>query len=176
MSEKYYTVGEIVNTHGIRGELKIVPKTDFPDVRFERGSVLHIVPPQGSSPVTEVKVERARPQKNVYIIKLEGFDSINDVEKWKGASLKISDSQLLELPSDEYYYHEISGCRVVTEDHVELGTVTEILAPGANDVWVVTPDPGKGKPFMLPVIDEVILNVDIQQKKITVHLLEGLLE
>lgn len=176
MSEKYYTVGDIVNTHGIRGELKILPKTDFPDVRFDRGSVLYIVPPQASRPVAEVKVERARPQKNVYILKLEGFDSINDVEKWKGASLKITDSQLLELPEDEYYYHQIAGCRVVTEDQIELGTVTEILAPGANDVWVVTPDAGKGKPFMLPVIDEVVLDVDVERKRITVHLLEGLLE
>ncbi|MEB3101192.1 ribosome maturation factor RimM [Ferviditalea candida] len=173
MENKMYTVGRIVNTHGIRGETKVISSTDFPELRFEKGSVLHILQPGERVPAATVEVERARMQKNTYIVKFKQFDNINDVEKFKGALLKITASQQAELPQNEYYFHEIVGCKVLTEDGEELGTVSEILTPGANDVWVVQRP--AGKPVLLPVIDEVVLNVDVQNRKITVHLMEGLI-
>ncbi|GLI07046.1 ribosome maturation factor RimM [Paenibacillus tyrfis] len=173
MSEKLYTVGKIVNTHGIRGELKIVPETHFPDERFAKGSKLVFVhPEQGTQlPVT---VEAAREQKNMFIIKFQGFTNINEVEKYKGWLLKVEEQYLSELPEDEYYYHEIIGCTVFTEEGEELGTISEILSPGANDVWTVKRP--AGKPLLLPYIDDVVLSVDVNEKKVTVRLMEGLLD
>ncbi len=79
-----------------------------------------------------------------------------------------------ELPDGEFYYHEIVGCTVVTEEGETLGEITEILSPGANDVWVVKRP--KGKPLLLPYIDDVILDVDVEGKKVTARLMEGLLD
>lgn len=174
MSEKLFTVGKIVNTHGIRGEIKVVPHTDFAEQRFASKSSLFIVPAKGGRPLP-VTVESSRFHKNMYIIKLKEFHGINEVEKFKDSLLKISEELQEELPENEYYFHEIIGCRVITDDEPaeELGIISEILTPGANDVWVVkTPE---GKEILLPSIPDVVLDVDKNAKLIRVHLMEGLL-
>lgn len=177
MAEKWYTVGKLVNTHGIRGEVKIWPQTDFPEVRFAKGSVLTLVDEEKGGTSFTVEVVSSRLQKNVYVVKLKGFDNINDIEKYKGWTLKVSEDDLVDLPEDEYYYHQIIGCTVVTDEGEELGEVTEILSPGANDVWVVKgkDSGGRAREVLLPVIDEVLLNVDVAAKVIKVKLLEGLI-
>ena len=173
MSEKWYTVGKIVNTHGIRGDVKVLPQTDFAEQRFAHGSKLLMINEEtGES--REVKIISSREQKNVYLLKLEGYNNINDVEKFKGWALKISESQQGELDEGEYYYHQIIGCSVVTEEGETLGTISEILSPGANDVWVVNRPKAKGKQLLLPVIDDVVLDVNVAEKLITVRLMEGL--
>jgi 16S rRNA processing protein RimM len=171
MSEKLITIGRIVNTHGIRGELKIVSETDFPE-RFEIGSSLVIV--DSSNKQTPVKVQSARLHKNMYIVKFEQFGNINEVEIYKGSLLKMEEKYQQPLEEGEYYYREIMGCKVIAEDGQELGVISEILTPGANDVWVVKRP--KGKDLLLPVIDEVVLDVDVTNKLIRIHLMEGLLE
>jgi len=177
MADKWYTVGKLVNTHGIRGEVKVWPQTDFPEVRFAKGSILTLVDEEKGAPSINVEVVSARLQKNVYIVKLKGYDNINDIEKYKGWALKVSENDLVELPEDEYYYHQIIGCTVVTDGGEELGKVTEILTPGANDVWVVKgkDERGKAREVLLPVIDDVLLHVDVNAKVIKVKLLEGLI-
>jgi len=173
MSEAMYNVGKIVNTQGIKGELKVLLQTDFPETRFQKGNKLVLIDPDKKTELI-VEVEFGRLQKNVYIVKFVGFNDINLVEKYKGWMLKVPASALLELEDDQYYYHEIIGCTVVTEDGETLGTVTDILTPGANDVWVVTRP--LGKPVLLPVIDDVVLKVDIPAKKILVYIMEGLID
>ncbi|GIP36785.1 ribosome maturation factor RimM [Paenibacillus sp. J31TS4] len=173
MSGKLYNVGKIVNTHGTRGELKIVLQTDFPEERFEPGSRLLLIDPAQSTELPVV-VEAGRPQKNVYLVRFSGLNDINLVEKYKGWSIKIREEDMGELEEGEYYHHQIVGCTVRTEEGEELGTVSEILTPGANDVWVVARP--AGKPLLLPVIDDVVLSVDVQEKLITVRLMEGLLD
>lgn len=167
------TVGKIVNTHGIRGELKVVPSTDFPEERFKKGSSLFIVHPERQT-LTDVIVESAREHKGMYIVKLQGFDHINMVEQFKGSALKIRKESLQELPPDEYYYYEIIGCTVVTEQEEVIGKISEILSPGANDVWVVQRE--TGKPVLLPVIDDVILFVDVPNKRVKINLMDGLID
>lgn len=171
MSEKLVTVGRIVNSHGIRGELKVVPETDFPE-RFDKGNALIIVDSQNKQ--TPVTVQTSRLHKNMFILQFDQFSNINDVEKFKGSLLKIEAKDQQPLEEGEYYYHEIIGCKVVTEEGQELGLVSEVLTPGANDVWVVSLT--KGKQLLLPVIDDVILDVDIANKTIRIHLMEGLME
>ncbi|WP_246042101.1 ribosome maturation factor RimM [Cohnella pontilimi] len=170
--DRLLNVGKIVNTHGVRGEVRVWPQTDFPEVRFKSGNKLLLIPPESGESVT-VEIQTAREQKNVYILKLKGFDEINEVEKFKGWDLKVGESDRVPLSEGEYYVRDIVGCSVVTEEGEPLGTITDVLTPGANDVWVVK-RPG-GKELLLPVIDDVVLDVDVAAKTVKVHLMEGLL-
>lgn len=174
MSEQQLlNVGKIVNTHGVRGEIKVWPQTDFPDVRFRAGSKLLLVNPEAGGQPAEVEVVSAREQKNMFVVRLKGWDDINQVEKYKGWELKVEAEARVELEEDEYYLSDIIGCAVFTEEGEELGFVKEILSPGANDVWVVKRP--KGGDLLLPYIDEVVKEVDVAARKVKVHLMEGLL-
>lgn len=169
--QQLLNVGKIVNTHGIRGELKILSSTDFPEDRFAKGSELLIVSEQGAP--TPVTVETSRFQKNMVIVKFKEYGNINDVEKYKGSMLKITADRQGELGEDEFYFHQIVGCEVFTEEGELLGTIKEILTPGANDVWVVKQK--NGKDLLLPYIQNVVLQVNVSEKRVTVRLMEGLL-
>lgn len=170
--ERLLNVGKIVNTHGIRGEVKVYPQTDFPDVRFKPGTKLSLHPPESGPPVT-VEIVSSREQKKMFVVKLKGYDNINEVEKYKGWELKVSETERVPLEEGEYYVRDIIGCEVITDDGQALGTITDTLSPGANDIWVVKLP--KGKELLLPVIDDVVLDVDIAARKVKVHLMEGLL-
>ncbi len=165
-------VGKIVNTHGVRGDVKVLLRTDFPEARFRKGNRLLLAHPETNRTVA-MEVEAARPHKNTYIVKFNELNSINDAEMYKNWLLQVDDSQRVDLEEGEYYFDEIIGCSVFTVDGEELGVIGEILTPGANDVWVV--DRKAGKPLLLPVIDDVLAEVDVANKRVTVHLLEGLL-
>lgn len=167
---KYLTVGQIVNTHGIRGEIKVFPRTDFSEQRFAKGSRLLI---ETQSDKIEVTVHTARKHKNVYILHLNGFDNINEVEKYKGCLLKVPVDQQIKLDEDEYYVHEIVGCIVMTEGNEEIGEITEVLKPGANDVWVASRN--NRTPVYIPVIDDVVKKVDVRRKIVIIDPLEGML-
>ncbi|GIP27413.1 ribosome maturation factor RimM [Paenibacillus sp. J23TS9] len=172
MPQILMNVGKIVNTHGIKGEIKVLPHTDFPEVRFAEGNELLLVTADGKAPMPVI-VQSSRFHKNMYIVKLEGYDNINEVEKFKGSMLKVTQEDVVELPENEYYFHQIIGCKVVTDEGKELGVITDILIPGANDVWVVQPTSGKS--ILIPVIDDVVLDVNVKEQKVLVHIMEGLL-
>ncbi len=166
----YFNVGKIVNTQGLQGELRVLSVTDFAEERFKKGSKLSIFNDKNQF-VLEVEVASHRKQKNFDIVKFKGLYHINDVEKYKGYSLKVAEEDLAELAEDEFYYHEIIGLDVYEKD-VLIGQIKEILQPGANDVWVVA---RKGKrDLLLPYIPPVVLNVDIAGNRVDVELLEGL--
>ncbi|RAP76286.1 ribosome maturation factor RimM [Paenibacillus montanisoli] len=170
--DQWLSVGKLVNTHGIRGEVKVVSQTDFPEERFAPRNVLTLLQPE-TKQTLEVEVQSARLHKNMYIVKFRGYDNINDVEKYKGWELKVSKNDLVDLEEGEYYHHQIIGCKVNTDDGEELGVITEILSPGANDVWVIQRP--KGKQLLIPVIDDVVLDVNVEAKLVKVHLMEGLI-
>lgn len=168
---KYFNVGKIVNTQGIKGEIRVISSTDFPEERFRKGNILYIE--VASNELFEVKVSSHRLHKNFHLLTFVGLDNINDVEKYKGKILKINEEQLSELDEGEFYYHEIIDCEVFTEDDEKLGIIKEILSPGANDVWVVKRSGEKD--LLLPYIEEVVKEIDVENKKVIVHLMEGLL-
>ncbi|MCP8616544.1 ribosome maturation factor RimM [Salirhabdus salicampi] len=172
MTEKYFNVGKVVNTHGIKGEVKVVKITDFEE-RFKPGSILYWVSPNGDI-TEELEVSSYRTHKNFHMLRFKGYDSINDVERFKGGTLKVTEEQLTPLAEGEYYYYEIIGSTVVTDEGEELGVIKEVLAPGANDVWVV--ERKKGKDLLIPYIDDVVRTVDIHNKKVTIQPMEGLLD
>lgn len=166
-----YKIGKIVNTHGIRGEIKVVRISDF-DERFEKGNTVYVVK-ENKEPLPLV-IKAHRIHKGFDLLLFEGYDSINEVEAFKGASLEITEDQLTELEENEFYYHEIIGCTVFSTGNEEIGRIKEILSPGANDVWVVQ-RAGK-KDLLIPYIKEVVMEVDTQEKKIVIEPMEGLLD
>lgn len=171
MNDKMFNVGKIVNTHGIRGELKVHRISDFEE-RFEVGESLFLVM-ENKDPI-EMEIASHRTHKGFDLITFKGFENINDVEHFKGSYLKIEENQLTDLEEDEYYYHEIVGCEVITVDNETLGIIKEILSPGANDVWVVQRE--KGKDLLIPFIHDVVQEIDIESKKVVIEPIEGLLE
>ncbi len=173
MAEKWFNVGKIVNTHGIRGEVRVISKTDFAEERYEPGNTLYIFQEDSDDPV-EVIVDSHRVHKNFDLLTFEGMHSIQDVEQFKGSLLKVTESQLSELEEGEYYFHEIIGCKMFTDEGEEIGTIREILATGANDVWVVKRKVGKD--LLVPYIDEIVKDIDIDEKKIVITPMEGLLD
>lgn len=171
---EYFTVARIVNTFGIKGQLKILMDTDFIEDRFATGNRLYITD-QGQK-VVEVTVESIQANKGAYLLKLEGYDDINQVETFKGMTLSITTKDQQELEEDSYYQHQIIGLKVYTQAEEFLGTIIEILQLGSNDVWVVKRHEAKKRDVLLPYIDDVVKTVDLKAGRVTVELLEGLVD
>lgn len=169
---KWFNVGKIVNTHGVKGEVRVISRTDFPEERYKVGNTLYIWQEKGTEPLA-VKVTSHRQHKSFDLLTFEGYSNVNEVEQLKGSLLKVPEEQLGELAEGEYYYHEIIGCTVVTEDGETIGTIKEILSPGANDVWVIKQP--KGQDILIPYIEDVVLQVNIDEKLVTIQVMEGLL-
>jgi 16S rRNA processing protein RimM len=171
--EKYYVVGKIVNTHGVRGEVRVISKTDFPEERYKKGNKLYFQP-EHSQEMLELIVSSHRQHKQFDLLTFKGYESLNEVEFLKGGILKVSEDQLQELDDDEFYYHEIIGCEVISEEGEIIGKVEEILSPGANDVWVIQRP--KGKDVLIPYIEDVVKEVNVSKKQVTIHVMKGLID
>lgn len=170
---EYFTVGLLVNTQGVRGEVRVVSRTDFPEKRFAKGSTLIWFDATGEKKIP-LTVKSSRKHKQFYLLSFEGHDSIDDVERYKGGELKIPANELASLEGDSNYIHDIVGCRVIDEDGHELGVCIDVLQPGANDVYVVRSSAGKD--ILLPAIKSCILEVDVANNIMKVHILPGLLD
>ena len=138
----FYNVGKIVNTHGINGEVRVISVTDFPEERYKKGSELLLFKKDKHEPIP-LTVKSWRKHKHFDLLTFEGYQSIIDVDHFKGGILKVSEEHLERLEENEYYFHEIIGCTVLDENSQPIGVVKEILTPGANDVWVVKSEEGK---------------------------------
>lgn len=163
-----FKVGKIVNTHGIRGEVRVIPITDFPEERFQVGEQLVV---DGKTPTT-VTIKTVRPHKQFILLSFEDMQDINLVEQFKGHDLLVDETEVAELDSeDEYYYHDIVGLEVIDQaTQASLGKVSEIMELPANDVWVVKK---KGDDdLLLPNIKQVVLAVDLDAGKVFVNQLE----
>lgn len=171
MNKKMFNIGKIVNTHGIRGEVKVLRISDFEE-RFSVGETVYAV--KESEEETELVIGSHRIHKGFDLLIFEGYDNINDVEQLKGTQLKIMEDQLTELDEGEFYYHEIIGCEVFTNNEEHLGIIKEILSPGANDVWVVKQ--AQGNDLLIPYIEDVVKEVDIEAQWVLIEPMEGLLD
>lgn len=169
---KWYNVGKIVNTHGVRGEVRVISKTDFPELRYKKGSALGLFMPKSKEPI-QLIVSAHRKHKNFDLLMFENHPNLNDVEKYRDGILKVAEQYLGELGENEFYLHEIMGCEVFDLAGVNIGKVTEVITTGANDVWAVKPD--EGKMHYIPYIEDVVKEVDVDNKKIMIDPLEGLL-
>ena len=165
-------VGKIVNTHSLKGEVKVISSTDFEEERFKKGSKLLIT--RGNQLIREVVVESYRNHKNFLLVKFEGIDSVEEAEKLKNLQIKIDSTEVGELEENEFYFHEIIGCEVFDENDKNLGEIIDILTPGANDVWVIKGE--NGKEILIPYIEDVVKKIDITSKKVNIEVMEGLID
>ncbi|MDD9138384.1 ribosome maturation factor RimM [Fructobacillus sp. CRL 2054] len=170
-STNYFKIGSIVNTHGIRGELKVKAITDFAEERFAKGATVYRL--SNNQYIAET-VEKARVHKGMWLITFKGITNINEVEAYKGEDLYVAEADRDDLDDGEYYYSDIIDCTVQDEDGQVIGAVKEIMETGANDVWIVKRP--KGADALIPVIADVVKDVNIDDKVITIDVLEGLLD
>ncbi|WP_068983173.1 MULTISPECIES: ribosome maturation factor RimM [Lysinibacillus] len=170
---EWFNVGRIVNTHGIRGEVRVLSTTDFEEERFVVGNKLAAFKKDDKKP-TWVTIESMRRHKNFILLTFEGMHNINLVEPFKEGMLKVTSDQMSDdlLAENEYFFHEIIGCSVVSEEGETIGAVIDILQTGANDVWVVK---GAKKEHYIPYIEDIVKEIDVDEKKIVIHVMEGLL-
>lgn len=166
--EDLLKVGVITTTHGVRGEVKVYPTTDEP----ERFLDLEYVLLDTGKELRRLDIKNVRFFKNLVILKFDGIDNINDIEKYKGKRLLVDREHAVKLKKDEYFIADMIGMHVFTEDGAEFGTLRDVLETGANDVYII--DTTDGKEVLVPAIKQCILNVDIEEQKMTIHLLEGL--
>ena len=163
MQKKFLEAGQIVNTHGIKGEVKIVPWCDTPEFLCDF-DILYL----DGKPV---QVEQSRPHKTNVIAKLAGVDDVNAAMRLKNKVVSIDRSQV-ELPAGRHFIADLIGLEVRDADSgVVLGTVADVLTPPANEVYVVK---GRGREYMIPAVDEFLAETNIEGGYIRVRLIEGM--
>jgi 16S rRNA processing protein RimM len=164
----YLAVGRVARPHGVRGELKVGKLTTHPE-HLADVKTLYVGPEQ--QPYRLVGV---RSHKNALLIKLEGVTGRDEAEAFRGAVIYVSLQDAVPLETDEYYEHQILGLTVETDTGERLGEVVETLTlPGANEVLVVHGSRGE---LLIPVTEEVVVGFDLEEERIVVHPLPGLLK
>lgn len=166
--QKYFEVGQIVNTFGVKGMLKVKPFTDDAN-RFEELKKVYICKKEK---LEEVEIEEVKYHKDMVLLKVKGIDDMSEAEKVKGLYLKIDRKNAKKLPKDTYFIADLLGLEVYSDKEEFLGKVDDIFRTGANDVYLVKDE--KGKQLLLPGIREVIKEIDLEKEKIIVHILKGL--
>jgi 16S rRNA processing protein RimM len=165
----WIAVGEIVGTFGVRGEMKVLPQTDFPD-RFARTPVLYL----GDKHAPRA-VQTARVHQRIVILKLDGIDDMTAAERLRGLTLWIPEAERMPLESDQFYLHDVVGLQVVHVNGQPLGEVTDFITGGGNDLFVVRTSPG-GREVLLPAVREFIRELDIPGGVLRVDPIPGLFD
>ena len=166
--EQFLQVGVISSTHGIRGEVKVFPTTDDP-VRFKK--LKNVLLDTGREQL-ELEVQSVKFFKQFVIVKFKSIDNINDIEMYKGKSLLIPREDAVALGKDEYYIADLFGMEVFTEEG-RFGVLKDVMETGANEVYIIASD--EHGEVLVPAIRQCILDVDIKEKKMKIHLMEGLI-
>jgi len=168
--EQFLRVGVISSTHGVRGEVKVFPTTDDP-ARFK--ALKKVILDTGKEQ-KELEIAGVKFFKNQVILKFKGYDNINDIEKYKGMDLLVSREDAVPLEENENFIVDLIDMTVITDKGETLGILTDVIQTGANDVYVVQM-PNK-KEVLLPAIRDCILDVNVEEKRMLVHVLEGLMD
>ena len=163
--QKYLETGKIVSIHGLKGEVKIQPWCDSPEYLCTFKCLY------SKSGDRVYEIERIRPQGNMVIAKLKGIDTPEQAQALRGRILYI-DRDDADLPEGSYFVADLIGLDIVTEDGEKIGTVSDVFNTGSNDIYEVKREEKKN--LLLPVIDDVVLNIDVDGGKITVRMMDGL--
>lgn len=171
-------VGIITSTHGVRGEVKVFPTTDDAK-RFKQLKQVFL---DTGKEMLPLQLESVKFFKNMVILKFEGIDNVDDVVKFRQKSLYVERKDAVKLQKDEYFIADLIDIEVFTEDGIRLGRLTDVITTGANDVYAVALEENSlfgaaaGKEILIPAIRQCILDVNTKERRMTVHLLEGLLD
>jgi len=170
MMAEYITVGKVTAPFGIRGEVKVVPLTDFPE-RFSNKGRYYL---SKQNLFKAVEIQDVKIRSRDIIIKFAGVDTRETAQEYRNALLQVPREDVLPLPKGHYYHYQIVGLLVETEGGTVLGRVTEVLETGSNDVYLVKDD--QGREFLLPALKEVIRDIDLEKGLMLVRPLPGMLE
>ena len=168
--EQLLQVGVITQTHGVHGEVKVFPTTDDP----ERFLDLEYVFLDTGREKKKLTIQSVKFFKQFVILKFKGINNINDIEKYKRCSLLVDRENAVELEEDEYFIADMIGMNVLTEDGEIFGTLKDVIETGANDVYVINSK--KHGEVLIPAIKECILDVNVKEGKMLVHLMDGLID
>lgn len=166
---KYLKVGKILNTHGIKGAVKVLSLTDY-DERFEELEWVYIQDYNEKFYINEIRY-----RSKDLLLSFKDYDDINKVEKLKGKYILIDESQKRDLPEDTYYISDIIGLDVYTMEERYLGKVVDILQAGSNEVYVIRNKESK-KEILIPAVKEFMPEISLEKRKITVNPIEGMIE
>lgn len=163
----YTIVGQIINTHGIRGTVKVFPLTS--DIkRFKSLSRVYLGDQKLELIVSSVSIK-----EKIVLVNFQEYDNINAISGFINSYLYVSDEDRVILPEDHYFIYDLIGCSVVDEENVELGRIIDVLQGFSNDVYVID---GKKGSFMIPAVKEFIKAVNITDRQVTVRPIEGMIE
>jgi len=168
--EDLLQVGVITTTHGVRGEVKVFPTTDDP-ARFKK--LKNVILDTGKEKL-ELEIAGVKFFKNMVILKFKGIDDINDVEKYRKKSLYVTRENAVKLKKDEYFIADLIGMKVSTDEGEELGTLSDVMQTGANDVYEVKD--ADGKTVLIPAIPDVVQETDLDGGVMRIRPLEGLFD
>lgn len=165
--EQVLQVGAITSTHGVRGEVKVYPMTDDAK-RFSKLKTA-ILGENGK----EVHIEHVKYFKNLVIVKFKEYNSLNEVENLRGINLYVTRENAVKLSENEYFIADLIGIKVVDKDKNISGTLKDVMETGANDVYIIELE--DKSELLLPAIKDCILNVDLEENVMDIHILDGLL-
>lgn len=168
--EQFLRVGVLASAHGVRGEVKVYPTTDDAS-RFNQLQEVILDTGRERIPLT---IEQVKFFKKMVILKFKGYDDLNSVEAYKGKDLLVSREHAVKLGPDENFIVDLIGLSVVTDTGEAFGTVRDVMQTGANDVYVI--QGADGKEYLFPSIKECILDVDLKEGRVLVHIMDGLLD
>lgn len=168
--QEYFEIGKIANTHGLKGELKVVPLTDNP----ERYNDLKSIYIEKDNQLVEYNISGLKFFKGFVIIKLKEVDDIGTAESLKGLFIKIDRKNAIKLPRGSFFICDLMLCEIFDENGSLLGKMKDILKTGSNDVYTVQRE--DGKELLIPALKSVVKDISIENKRIVVSLPEGLLE
>lgn len=167
--ERYLEIGQIVNTFGIKGQIKVNPFTE--DIKkFDKLNEIYV---EKKKELQLFQIENVNYNKHTVILKLKGIDTIEQAEEYRNCYIKIDREKEEKLPEGVYYIVDLLGLDVYTDEGKLLGKVDDIYNTGSNDIYVVKDE--LGKQILLPGIEEVLKQVDLENKKIIVHIINGLI-
>ncbi|NLY43803.1 MAG: 16S rRNA processing protein RimM [Clostridiaceae bacterium] len=173
MKNKQIEIGKIINTHGIRGEVKVLPLTDDP-TRYEDLDWVYV---KHEGRMEKMYIKSVRYQKNNLIIKFDGIDSIDDAQKFRDKMLLIDREMAVPLPKDTYFICDLIGMEVRTHTGEILGNINDVFKTGSNDVYVVRNTEGvRVRDILVPAIKDVIVEVNIDDNYMIIKPLEGLID
>ena len=169
--EKLLKVGQIVNTHGIKGELRVYPLTDYKE-RFEELEWVYIE----SNNDNRFHIENIKYKNNLVILKIKGIDDLNQAEKFKTKYILIDRVNTRELPDDTYLIADLIGMEVYSEENELLGIIKDVIQSSGNDIYEISKHHDPDKRFLIPAVGEFIKEVNLERKIMVVKLVEGLME
>lgn len=177
MNYNWILIGEIVSTQGNKGEVRVFSHTEFPE-RFESMDQVLLFNKNSDQPDYEAILEASRLHNGFIILKFKDVDTIDAALKLKGMEIRVAPDQVVPLPPGRYYIFELIGLQVITSEGIIIGKITDVLQTGANDVYVVEANPQvtSKREVLIPVIDQVVLDIDLDQGRVEIDLLDGLLD